>query len=207
MPGRMHGHGDQARPFGVQPRQSRGLAGDGGPGRWRGRGHAVALGGESGADRGHGGVQIVIKQARQSRLALVLAAWAGRELMRITTQQVVHAEPGRPGRLDHAPADQYVQQLPRLVRRGAGKGGDGVTVEAGARVQGRQAESPGGVGRQALIGPGEHRADVRGRIALIGETVQAWARGQVGGHLSQGQVRAHRGAGGDDAERQRQART
>lgn len=153
VPGRVPGHGDQTRPFGAQPGQRGGLAGDGRSGCWCDGGHAAAIGGEGSADRDHRSMQVVVEQAGQGDPALVLASWPGGELVPVAAQQVVHAVPGRPCGLEHASAGQCVQQRPGLPRRSAGERGHGVAIEVRARVQGRPPERPGGAVRQLPVGP------------------------------------------------------
>ena len=205
--GHVHGDRDQVGPLGIQPGPRLGLAGQGGNRGVRRRypRPAMAFGGKQGVHRGRGGVEVVVEQPGQG-LSLGLRAVGGGKLAGVAAEQVVHAVPDRPGGLDHGRVGQRGQALARLAGRDGGQRGDRVPLEVGARMQPGQPEGVRGPGVELPVGPGERGADVGGRVTVIAERVQGRARGQFRGDLPEIQVRAHRRAGGDDGQREREAR-
>src|SRR5262249_58321980 len=112
-------------------------------------------------------------------------------------EQVVQGVPAGGGLDDQVGPGQLGYQRTYPSHRQGGEAGRGRGGDVGAGMQAEQPEQPRRVGRQCLVGPGEHGADVGGGVAGR-QGVQASGTAQLVGQGAQGQGRMGGGAGGDD---------
>ncbi len=144
--GGVRGGRDQGGAFGIEPVSCCGGVGQrrdrrAGPGDLR---MAVAFGREQAAHGRGGGMQVVVEQARQCRVLLLVGVLGGAEFAGVAPEQVVQTVPARSGGLDQMSASQCVQCLSGLRFGGGGEGCSGVGIEVGAGGAGRAGQRSGG---------------------------------------------------------------
>jgi hypothetical protein len=109
---------------------------------------------------GGGGCQAVTERTGQRRPLISLAIFHVSEPDGIGAQQIVHGVSGCTDGLEKVRAGQTGEQVTGVVQAGVfGEGGNDIGVQVRTRMQTEEPERPGGVGRQVLLRPGEHRLD------------------------------------------------
>ena len=167
-----------------------------------GRGLAVGRVQRSGGLRCHG--QVVVEQRDHGGPPGRLRVLGAAAVRGVGAQQVVHPVASRAADLDEVRSHQHVQHPLRVRAAGAGQGGDGGQAQLPRWLRAEQAEQPRGVGRQVVVGPGEHRPHRGSWIAPGVEQVEpAVPVVEFGDQLGQRARRAARGVLGRHPQRQR----
>ncbi len=133
----------------------------------------MPVGGAEDARRGGCCLHIVVEQPGQGRLPVLVAVLRRRQLGGVGAEQVVHLEPAWPGWLDQVRPRQRLQQVACLLGGGAEQRGGVVAVQAGAGMQARQPERPGGWCAELLAGPGEHYPHGGARVLASVQQVES----------------------------------
>jgi hypothetical protein len=167
----------------------------------------MVLGGGQNVHRHGGRAQVIVEQAGSRRLQLIRAILGSGELTSVSTQQVMHAIPAWPGRLDQVRPGQLIQQSAAALKGGAGERGDRVRLKIGTGMQGRQPESAIGLGAQVPTRPGEHGPYRGTRVPVGVQQVQpSLLVGQFTGQVSERDDGVRGGKLGGHPKRQRQPR-
>ena len=126
---------------------------------------------------------VMVEQAIQRRFALGTEVLGGTEFDRVRPEQIVHRV-SAVRNFDHMRAAQHPQHRAGLRLLDTQQCAHGCLVEVVSGVQADQAESVRGVRCQLVVGPGEHGAYIRTRIAAGIENLQRRpVSGQFGGEL------------------------
>ena len=201
VPGRVAGRRDQRGPFGVQPGQGGVPVGER---RDRCRGHvepwpAVRLGRVQHIHRDHGDARVIVEQPADRRVPLGRGVLGRGQAGGVRAEQVVHAVPGGPRRMDQVGAGKRGEQDADLTQARAGQRGRCVGVEIRSGMQRREPEGAAGAVREVPDRPGEDGGDRGPGVAagveqiqpplLVGQLVDqvgqrrgALRGGQLGGH-------------------------
>src|SRR4029453_15524033 len=166
---------------------------------WAGGGEGWG-GGGGGGDRGAwgveesvggvGGVEVVVEEAVGGGVALRVGVVGVGEVGGVGAEQVVQGVAAGGVLGDQVRAGEFGQQPARFARGLAGEAGRGGGGDVGAGVQAEQPEQPGRRWGEGGVGPGEHRADLRGGVAGV-QRVEAPTGlaqvGEVGGEGGEGE--------------------
>jgi len=150
-------------------------------------------------------MQIVVEHAVHRRLTLGCGVADAGEFAGVGAEQVVEAEPTGCLLGQQVRPCQFGEPRAGLLLRHAGQAGRGVDADVGTGVQPQQPEQPRGVRAELIVGPREHGARVRARIAAEGFQAVAGVEELAGQHR-QRELRVGDRAGGYDDQGQRQPR-
>src|SRR6266511_2326518 len=200
--------GEQDRVFGGEPGHSVVLVGGrlrGDPRASRDQRDRIALRIEQPV-AGERGVQVVVEHP-QHRLPPVGVGVKGVRLLGgVGAQQVVKGEPTGCVLIDEARGGQLGEEPGGVWLRERGEAGGGRAGDVRAGAEAEQPEQPGRVTAQRLVRPGERRAGVAGRVATVERVEATSALPELLGERAEGEPGPGSGAGGDDAQRERQPR-
>ncbi|MDQ0936197.1 hypothetical protein QFZ49_006172 [Streptomyces turgidiscabies] len=152
------------------------------------------------------GVQIVVEHAVHGHAPDVVTVVPGDQFGGVGAQQVVEGVPAGHMFGEQVSANQLGQQDTGARQRYVGQRGDRRQGGVGAGVQPQQAEEPGGVGTERLVGPGEHRPYLARGLPAVQGVQASVGPAQLPGERRERQTGLGGGAGGDDRQCERQPR-